>query len=82
MPHITLNRRTGSGSDLADSSESTGVSALSNLEPFLIILRHYRPSFESDETARSLPLPVLRLSVISRDDRSPGSVRPEEQFSN
>jgi hypothetical protein len=33
IKEMTLNRRTGSGSDLADSTDSTGVSGLINLEP-------------------------------------------------
>jgi hypothetical protein len=32
MQIVTLNRRTGSGSDLADSTDSTGVSGLLNIE--------------------------------------------------
>jgi len=55
---MTLNRRTGSGSDLADPQRSTYL-------PYSVV---------HCGSARSLPLPVLRLSDISSGEWSPDFV--------
>src|SRR3982074_3453463 len=61
---MTLNRRTGSGSDLAGSLHSTSRCSMALSIP-AVYLPVWRFAAESSVSARSLPLPVLRLSVIT-----------------
>jgi len=71
MKGMTLNRRTGSGSDLAVAVDSTeGFSAVTSLTSS-------ETPVELVESARSLPLPVLRLSLMFQLGQSnrPGRYR-------
>src|SRR6267142_534826 len=61
---MTLNRRTGSGSDLAGSLHSTSSCSMAPSLPLSIC--PLGDSVEFCVSARSLPLPVLRLSVMTR----------------
>src|SRR6266513_1539417 len=61
---MTLNRITGSSSDLAGSLHSTSSCSMASSVPLSIC--PFGDSVEFCEPARSLLLPVLRLSVITR----------------